>query len=327
MSEWSGLSPSAGRASLRDPMSYCAQILADSLSPAGQRLTTLEVTFPRMVLAEFNTHRVFSRNSASSRAIPVKKQLQRVLAAPFVPREFGANQPGMQAGAPLSGAQAQAAEREWLSARDSAVAHVLRLLVNPHVCAADADAVTLAGVVEDVSMTDPGEDWLNVHKQLANRLLEPFMWHTLIVTSTEWSNFFHLRAHADAQPEIRDIAELMRKAYEVSEPVPVADGEWHLPLITDGDAELSDEDRVKVCVGRCARVSYLTHDGRRDPAADLILYDRLWAGGHLSPFEHVARPSAGDEWHGNFRGWRAHRQDLPNEADPLAPARDVLAVS
>src|SRR3954452_24195130 len=98
-------------------MGFEAKVLADSVSPAGQRLTTLEATFPRFVLAEFNTHRVFSRNSASSRAIPVAKQLRRVLDDPYVPIEFGSNKPGMQAGPALAGANRDAAEREWVGGR------------------------------------------------------------------------------------------------------------------------------------------------------------------------------------------------------------------
>src|ERR1044072_6059739 len=102
-------------------MAFDAKVLADSRSPAGRRLTTLEATFPRFVLAEFNTHRVFSRNSASSRAIPIAKQLRRVLDDPSVPIEFGSNQPGMQAAEPLAGEKLEAAEAEWLGARDDAV--------------------------------------------------------------------------------------------------------------------------------------------------------------------------------------------------------------
>ncbi|MGN6558399.1 MAG: FAD-dependent thymidylate synthase, partial [Solirubrobacterales bacterium] len=112
-------------------MGFEAKVLADSVSPAGHRLTTLEATFPRFVLAEFNTHRVFSRNSASSRAIPVAKQLRRVLDDPYVPIEFGSNKPGMQAGSPLTGKARDAAEAEWLAARDDAVRHVLGLITSP----------------------------------------------------------------------------------------------------------------------------------------------------------------------------------------------------
>jgi thymidylate synthase ThyX len=312
-------------------MAYAAAILADSISPAGQRLTTFEATFPRLVLAEFNTHRVFSRNSASSRAIPVAKQLRRVLDDPYVPAHFGANQPGMQASVSLTGEKAEQARTEWLAARDSAVAHVLRLITLPGRVPVNASADELddlvAQLADRVAAKDIPDAWLNVHKQLANRLLEPFMWHTLIVTSSEWDNFWHLRTHADTQPELQTVAVMMRDLWEASTPQLVDHGEWHLPLtgVAGGhpdDADLSAAQLVKVAVGRCARVSYLTHDGVRNPDADLLLHDRLLESGHLSPFEHPARPMteaelAEGEFTGNFRGWVPYRKLLPGEHDPL----------
>ena len=272
---------------------YSAKIIADSVSRHGQRLTTMEVVFPRMVLAEFNTHRVFSRNSASSRAIPVEKQLRKIKEQPFVPEYWGANQSGMQAEAELIAEAKDAALDEWLAARDSAVAHVEKLLA------------------------------IGLHKQLANRILEPFMWHTVIVTATEWSNYFALRANEMAQPEIRKVSELMLAAYEASTPKQLSDDEWHLPLIQeeeyDGVFEKSDDAR-KISAARCARVSYLTHEGKRDLSADIVLYDRLISGGHMSPLEHVARPLTKDElsegeFRGNFRGWMQLRKLVPNEDD------------
>jgi thymidylate synthase ThyX len=305
-------------------MTYAARVLADSISLRERRLTTFEITFPRIVLAEFNTHRVFSRNSASSRAIPVVKQLLRVLDAPYVPDEFGSNKPGMQAGPPLEGLKDQLARQEWLRARDSAAAHALRMIAFPGICPEDADTASLMQAVRTLADTRPDDCWINVHKQLANRLLEPFMWHTLIVTATEWSNFFNLRAHPDAQPEIRRVAELMLEARDQSTPKEVMKGDWHLPLIREADQRLSVDQQVKVSVGRCARVSYLTHDGRRDPEADIALHDRMLESGHLSPFEHVARALASDDWCGNFRGWCSYRKDLPHEADPLAETKDTI---
>ncbi len=272
---------------------YSAKIIADSVSRHGQRLTTMEVVFPRMVLAEFNTHRVFSRNSASSRAIPVEKQLKKIKEQPFVPEYWGANQSGMQAEAELIAEAKDAALDEWLAARDSAVAHVEKLLA------------------------------IGLHKQLANRILEPFMWHTVIVTATEWSNYFALRANEMAQPEIRKVSELMQAAYEASTPKQLSDDEWHLPLIQaeeyDGVFEKSDDARM-ISAARCARVSYLTHEGKRDLSADIVLYDRLTSGGHMSPLEHVARPLTEDElsegeFRGNFRGWMQLRKLVPNEDD------------
>jgi hypothetical protein len=310
-------------------MSFDAKILADSVSPAGHRLTTLEATFPRFVLAEFNTHRVFSRNSASSRAIPIFKQLRRVLEQPYVPIEFGANQPGMQAGAPLEGAGKLAAEVEWLGARDDAVRHVLALVAGPDEVSPGDDLLTSLARIEEIYKGERRpESWLNVHKQVANRLLEPFMWHTVIVTATEWDNFFNLRCHSDAQPEIRRIATAMRDAREGSQPAELGYDEWHLPLVRPEDREQvgSLEDLLKISAGRCARVSYLTHAGKRDLAADVELHDRLLESGHMSPLEHPARPTD-EEWCGNFRGWRPYRKDIPGEANPLGPKVPARAAS
>jgi len=316
-------------------MSFDANVLADSQSPAGHRLTTLEATFPRFVLAEFNTHRVFSRNSASSRAIPIAKQLRRVLEDPYIPIEFGSNQPGMQAGAALSGAKRDAAEREWLHARDDAVRRTLGLVTDPDFISADDDLLDALGSVEEAirNRTQPAE-WLNVHKQVANRLLEPFMWHTVIVTATEWDNFWNLRCHPDAQPEIRLVAESMRAAVNDSNPAKLQPDEWHLPLVLPEDREQveSIEDLIKVSAGRCARVSYLTHAGKRDLDADIQLHDRLLESGHMSPLEHPARPLSASElkeseWSGNFHGWHSYRREIPGEANPLGPTMPARATT
>ena len=266
-------------------MDGSAKVLADSISPRGKRLTTLEVTFPRYVLAEFNTHRTFSRNSASSRAIPVKKQLDRILNDPFIGDHWGSNQPGMQAGAELNGEAREKAIEIWREAGRAAVRAAEQLAE------------------------------LGVHKQRTNRLLEPFMWHTVIVTATEWNNFFALRAHKDAQPEIRDAACAMRNAMDTSVPNSIDYGEWHTPLILP-DEDYPLEDKIKISVGRCARVSYLTHDGVRDPTKDIELYERLVEGGHMSPLEHVARPREDFELQlGNLADWHQHRADVPFEWD------------
>lgn len=266
-------------------MDGSAKVLADSISPRGKRLTTLEVTFPRYVLAEFNTHRMFSRNSASSRAIPVQKQLDRIVNDPFIGDHWGSNQPGMQAGAELQGQTRAQAIEIWREAAQAAVQAAQRL------------------------------SELGVHKQRTNRLLEPFMWHTVIVTATEWSNFYALRAHKDAQPEIRDAACAMRDAMNASTPVELDYGEWHTPLIQP-DENFPLDDKLKISVGRCARVSYLTHDGVRDSAKDIELYERLVEGGHMSPLEHVARPQNESEPQlGNLLGWHQHRADVPFESD------------
>lgn len=260
-----------------------AAVIADSISPDGVRVTTIEVTLHRFVLAELNTHRVFSRNSASSRAIPIGKQIARVEDDPAMPVEFGANQRGMQAGAPLEGEEARAATDAWLRARDAAV-EAVRVL-----------------------------DDLGVHKQVANRILEPFMWHTVIVTATDWDGFWHQRCSPLAQPEIRVAAEAMREAFEASTPVEVPVGGWHTPYIRPDEQDLDERTKRRISAARCARVSYLTHDGRRDLSADEELYQRLVTADppHWSPLEHVATPAAGDEHVlGNLRGWHQLRHRL-----------------
>lgn len=167
---------------------------------------------------------------------------------------------------------------------------------------------------------NPPEDWPNVHKQIANRLLEPFMWHTVVVTATEWDNFWHLRCHKDAQPEIRKAAEAMKAAYDQSQPVEREMGDWHLPYLNlaDRDELGTTNEMVKVSAARCARVSYLTQDGRKDYAEDIRLHDRLVGSGHMSPTEHPATPTDRPrEQSGNFYGWEQYRKSLPREWDAL----------
>lgn len=274
-------------------MGYDAWILADSVSACGCRLTTMQITFPRIVLAEFNTHRAFSRNSASSRAIPVAKQIARVLEDPFIPAEWGSNQKGMQAGEPISAESSARARGAWLSARDFAVGQAERLLE------------------------------LGVHKQLTNRLMEPFQWHTVIVTATDWENFYALRCGPEAQPEIREIAIRMREAHERSTPMPVSVFGWHLPLVQPGELIDAPPELLRsfpwISAARCARVSYLTHEGRVDISADLALADRLLTSGHMSPFEHAAQPvsehgRAVERRVANLTGWASLRSTLPGEA-------------
>lgn len=261
-------------------MAYSARVLLDSVSEAGTRLTTVEVTFPRFVLAEFNTHRQFSRNSASSRAIPTSKIIERVESDPVTPLEWGRNQKGMSASEQLSAEEEEEAKRAWLEARDCAVEQAQRL------------------------------HHLSVHKQIVNRLLEPFLWHTVIVTATEWENFFELRCSPNAQPEIREAAIRIRDAMNASTPALVHQGEWHMPLVQPDERQLDIEVLKRVSVARCARVSYLTHEGTREIKKDLELYERLKDDRHLSPFEHVATPANDAAFHANFRGWIPLRQGI-----------------
>jgi thymidylate synthase ThyX len=251
-----------------------ARILADSRSPAGVRLTTVEVKIHRFVLAEWNTHCVLSRNSASSRAIPLKKMMDRAVNETAYPVVWPAEQSGMQGGQELPEEIRERAKGEWDEAVEDAVLHARRL----------------------------GE--LGVHKSLANRLMEPFQWHTIIATATAWQNFFRQRCDEAAQPEIRQAAKLVEAAMEGNESQgkikQLGLGDWHLPLIDGEDlgAGLSLDELTKISSARCARVSYMTHEGKRDHGEDLKLYEKLVGATpqHWSPLEHVATP-----WAENFQ--------------------------
>ena len=271
-------------------MAFSARIIADSIGPSGKRLTTFESTFPRPYLAEFNTHRRISRNSASSRAIPVEKQIARVLADPFIPIHWGKNQKGMQAEVELTEDEQAIAKAYWKGAV--------------------ADAVLSAKLLLEIG----------VHKQVTNRLLEPFMWQTVICSATEWDNFFNLRDHPAADPHMQKIAGMMRYLYLNQKPDIKMAGEWHLPLVGDIDLlelkqEYTDIEIARISSARCARVSYLTHDGRRDPVEDLKLADKLQVPVlHASPFEHAACAMATDRPSGNYDGWQQYRKMIPGEA-------------
>jgi thymidylate synthase ThyX len=275
-----------------------AKIIADSITEQGHRLTTMEVVMHRFVLAEMNTHRAFSRNSASSRAIPYEKIRNRVLDDHTMPVKWASEQKGMQGGDELDGELLMGAQHVWHDAR--------------------SHAVNCADVLHE----------LGLHKSLVNRLLEPFMWHTAIITATEWDNFFWQRCHPDAQPEMKVVADSMQFAYYTSRPKVVTHGEWHLPYIEQRDIDILYEGRAyhevidilrRVSVARCARVSYLTQDGKRDMSKDDELFERLLNSGHWSPFEHVATPIVtnarvpNNPDTGNFVGWRQFRKEFSGE--------------
>lgn len=277
-----------------------AKILKDSITDGGNRLTTWEWTYPRMIHAEIMTHRALSKNSASSRAIPTTKLRNMVSSDPAVPIHWGAKQAGMQADAEID--DTRAAEAWWLSGMEMMTAH------------------HAAG------------ETLGLHKQVVNRVIEPWMNITIIVSGTDWANFFHLRKHKDAEPNFQKLAALVWEEYHENMPVYIKPGGWHMPLVGKEDwetikfSEITHEDPVefmkKVSVGRCARVSYLTHDGQRDLIKDVELHDRLLGTidsggpGHLSPFEHVAMAVGKGNRHGNFEGWKQYRKFFKYENGP-----------
>lgn len=278
-----------------------AKIVEDSISPTGIRLTTFVLTYPRFIHSEFMTHRMFSRNASSSRAIPVKKQIDMVIDNPAIPLAFTKNQKGMQGGEVLDDKAHELAVKCWLHARDNAVSWAKSL----------AD--------------------LEVHKQYANRILEPFAHITVVCSATEFANFFALRYHPMAQPEICELAKQMWEAYSASKPNTLQFGQWHLPFITgddirdvlnnDGNQVGDHEDAmieqlIRSSVARCARVSYLNHEGKKPSfSEDNQLYNRLVGSApiHASPAEHQAQCTAASYFVGNFRGWAQYRKTLQGE--------------
>lgn len=261
------------------------RIIADSISESKKRITTFVCTFPRFILAEFNTHRVFSRNAASSRAIPSKKFIDQINNHPAMPIHWGKEQSGMQARSELSPSDIPVAQEIWLQARDKMI-HCAKEMMS-----------------------------IGVHKQIVNRLLEPWFNVTVILTATEFDNFFKLRCHKDAQPEIQDLALKMKDCLKESTPKAINFGDWHIPFGDRFiDEKLSIQEKLKICVARCARVSYLNFDGVIDHQKDYDLHDVLAKEGHWSPFEHCASPSANLwEYSGNFMGWHQYRKSFENE--------------
>lgn len=275
-----------------------AKIVEDSISPSGVRLTTMQLRYPRWIHAEVMTHRVFSRNASSSRAIPVDKMLSSVEDHPAMPLVWSINQPGMQASSYLTDhSQISAARGLWLQAMRTCV-----------------------------RMSRDLFGLLGLHKQVVNRLTEPFQLIDVIVSATDFENFFALRCHPDAEPHLQALAWLMADAYYVNaSPVVCEIGDWHLPYVTKEERANTPVETLKACsVARCARVSYRTHDGAEPSVAkDVALHQRLLAGlvrnegepGHMSPFEHQATPlESTDTRSGNFRGWEQYRKQIKGES-------------
>lgn len=257
-----------------------ARIILDSISEDGHRLTTMEVVMHRFVLAEFNTHRKNSRNSASSRAVPVDKKLLEYIEDPAYPEVWASEKSGMQGGEELTG-------QDLFDAK--------RLFYN-------VNAYTAAAI--QVYLEDHPTRGSRLHKSLINRLLEPMLWHTAIVSATEWENFFSQRRDNLAQPEMSILANAMHQALEESIPTPLPYGRWHLPFISPEEkASLHITTSQVISAARCARVSYLTHMGVRDIKEDVSLFGKLVRATpeHWSPLEHVATPSFVGS--GNFDGW------------------------
>lgn len=257
------------------------QVIADSVM-GGTRITSVQVKYPRFILPQLNTHRVFSRSTASSRAVPTAKLIEMVRNEPVIPVHWGQNQAGMVAENKLSMGRAAAAEAVWKEAAYAA-ANTAQLLAD-----------------------------IGAHKQVVNRILEPFMWAETIITATEWDNFFKLRIADDAQPEIQALAKAIKKSMDESVPVERA---FHLPYLRED--ELDDngfrtyEQKAKISAARCARVSYLNHNKQMPSVEeDLKLADRLIEAGHMSPFDHQAKFNGKEVYYNtnrNYQNWMPYR--------------------
>lgn len=309
-----------------------ATVIADSIAPNGNRITTMLIKFPRFIEPELLRHRMFSFSAASSRAISLEKHISNVSDNPFTPETFTEDCKGMSAKTSLEGLKAEFAASIW----------------NKFVTQAVQTALALKS--------------LGVHKQHASRVLQSIEYTTYIVTATEWGNFFNLRcpvytingdryfskaqasiaientenltSESTAQPEIQELAEMMFDAWAGSSPIELRAFQWHIPFSVEADAALSERDKLYAAAARCARISYLNHDGDFDLKKDIALSKRLIEAGHWSVFEHAAQcmsirefnsfvkgqimPNGGFAnesygWCANFKGFIPLRYKLENE--------------
>lgn len=277
---------------------FAKVILASKSAFCSSTLFTVHARYPRIFHSELMTHRDFSRNAGSSRAKPIMKVIKEVWEKPFVPWHWGANQKGMQAGAPISGWRLKVARALWIS-------------------------MSKAACVAAFFMHK-----LGFHKQIPNRLLEPFSYIDVLISSTKWDNFLFLRDHKDTEPHFQDLARMFRAALESAPVVTLKPGEWHLPYVSDQERkELSLETQKKLSVARSARISYEPFDGDASISKELQRYNLLVGSAplHASPAEHQATPDliqgglehvqfVKEHLSGNFGpGWIQFRKTLPGE--------------
>lgn len=268
-----------------------AKIITDSYNlETGERLTTFVITFHRFILSEFNKHRMFSSNASSSRAVPVKKNTAYVESLNLQPLHWGKNQAGMSASEQFTAVELYDLQilEDWQDLKD----HCLEL----------------------------AKKWekFGVHKQVTNRLLELFNTITLIVTATDYENFFLQRCHPAAQPEMQALAYAMNDCYVNSKPVMIHQGQLHLPFYNnEHDKLLPLSDLIKILIGRIARVSYLNHDGKRNNDSDLALFNKLYSAQprHYVPFEHVAIAQSENKYFANFKSFKSIRYLLEYEPE------------
>lgn len=265
-------------------MAVKVKVERHSVGPHGIQAITWSLRYWRAIHGELLTHRDFARNASSSRAVPVMKMLRQVWSEPAGPIHWGANRPGMQATEQLTGWRLAAVKMLWRwSARSS--------------------------VIFSWAMMK-----LGLHKQVANRVTEPYQYITVLVTTTQTDNFYGLRRHKDAQPEMQELANGMYDAHMASKPTLLRPGQWHMPFVTDWEINVFGiRDALKMSTARAARVSTLNHDGTVPiPAKDFDLHDRLVGAQpiHASPSEHQLQCMETGERYANFRGFRPYRMSV-----------------
>lgn len=298
-----------------------ATVICDSVNKQGVRITTIEAEYPRFIHSEMLTHRMFSRNASSSRAVPLPRAIEQIENNMAMPLYWGANQSGMVAGGEVD---------DWKK------------------CLLEWNYASIIYSSSAVYLHNQG-----LHKQHAARLIEPFQMIKVLITATEWDNFFNLRIHPDAQPEICQLAYKIYLAMQESKPLQLNEGEWHLPYVdrirwhsediyysisngygaTDGIKMLSIDEAIKVSASCCAQTSYRKHNTSIEKANDI--FEKLVKADvvHSSPFEHLATPASDDaaayyhdglesgmthidansyKWSGNLREWISYRHTMPH---------------
>lgn len=219
----------------------------------NSRVSTFTITLPKFLLQELNTHKTINKNAASSRALPFNKVLSL---ASFTPIFWSKNEKGMQGHESLNELESLEAFTHWESAKSYAKKVASRL------------------------------EKTGCHKQIVNRIVEPFTMATVIATSDKWPMFFALRCSEDVEPNLAFVATKMLRQYLESTPKILAPSEWHIPLIKPEENEFELEKKLVKSAARCARVSYVNFYGKDVYEDDLRLHDMLLESKHMSPFEH-----------------------------------------
>ena len=304
-----------------------ATVIAHSVNPYGKELVTYQLLYPRFIHSEFMTHRMISKNASSSRAIPVETQIKHIQENIAMPVSWGKNQAGMQAGDEND-------EMVGLYDNDGYYYELPKEYAWENAC---TESIRIAeGFVE-----------AGYHKQVVNRLLEPYTYINTVASGTDWDNFFYLRYHKDADPTFQELAKVMYEAYTESVPELLQEGEYHTPYVdhirspysgleySSNDEQIELEDAIKISVSCCAQASYRKNDTSLSKA--LVIYDKLITSkpAHSSPTEHVATPFGIDEhfnrrnayenlkavgidapmimYSGNFNTWTQYRKTIDGE--------------